>query len=108
MCVSTGCVLAKILTPALPFIGLDMVKTSELLLPASRIPVLVAFTTSALHHSVSRDCACMCVSMFVDARCVQTSCMHEDFVHGYCCGFICVLSHVLECVHLHLGVGECA
>ncbi|KAL7400631.1 hypothetical protein ABVT39_015185 [Epinephelus coioides] len=51
----TGCVIAKILTPALPFIGLDMVKTSELLLPASHIPVLVAFTTSALHHSVSRD-----------------------------------------------------
>ena len=99
-------------------IGLDMVKTWGSLLPASRISALVAFTTSALHHSMSRDwvcvCVCVCVSewvsvcMFVDALCVQTFSMRVDFVHSYCCGFICALSHVLECVHLHRSVCECA
>lgn len=63
-----------------------------------------AFTTPALHHTMSGGCA----YVFVDALCVQTSCMHVSVVHCYCCGFICVLSHVLECVHLHLGSCECA
>ena len=50
----------------------------------------------------------VCVCMFVDALCVQTFSMRADFVHGYCCGFSCALSHVLECVHLHRSVCECA
>lgn len=48
----------------------------------------------------------MRAGVFGDALCVRASCLHVDIVHGYCCGFICVLSPVLVRDHLHLGVGE--
>lgn len=90
--------MAKRLTPAMSFSGLDMVKASELLLLESRIAALLAFTTSALHHSMSICCVCVCMR-------VHVCCLHSDILfHGYCWGFICVLGHVPECLHLHLGI----